>query len=115
MLAIGKSDTIVHILPTGLRFWEKLGLSPRSGSKNVTAFIFFEGGGDERELQMEHWLNRVSTTYGVSGVYTLLNFRLTDIHQNKNYGTHRPGNSDSCVRPGLVPVQFDAFRKTLGA
>lgn len=65
MLTIGKSDTVVQVLPAGLRFWEKLGLGPRSGQKNVTAFMFFEGGGDEREVQMEQWLEQVSATYTV--------------------------------------------------
>ena len=41
-ISVGKG-AIIQILPTLLRFWEKLGLTPRMGKKDVTAFLFFRG------------------------------------------------------------------------
>jgi mediator of RNA polymerase II transcription subunit 13 len=66
MFTVGKSDAILQVLPTALRFWEKLGLGPRGGKKNVTAFALFEDNGEERQLQVEHWLGNMSSTYTVS-------------------------------------------------
>jgi mediator of RNA polymerase II transcription subunit 13 len=66
MLTVGKSDAVMQILPSALRFWEKLGLGPRAGKKNVTAFVLFEDDGDEKQHQVERWLNSMSVTYAVS-------------------------------------------------
>ena len=66
MLVVGKGDAIIQMSPTSLRFWEKLGLSPRAGQKDVTAFVFFEGTDEERESEIEGWLGRVSAAYSVS-------------------------------------------------
>ena len=65
-LAVGKSDTILQVLPTALRFWEKLGLSPRAGAKDVNAFVLYEGSEDEREDRIAAWLDRLSQAYAVS-------------------------------------------------
>lgn len=66
MFTVAKSDAIMQVLPTALRFWEKLGLGPRGGRKNVTAFVLFEDEGEERQLRVERWLNDMSATYSVS-------------------------------------------------
>ncbi|RPD62123.1 hypothetical protein L226DRAFT_463453 [Lentinus tigrinus ALCF2SS1-7] len=96
MLVIGKGDAVIQVSPTSLRFWEKLGLSPRAGPKDVTAFVFFEGSDEERETEVETWLGKVSTAYSV-----------------KNFGAHDVGMSSHCTKQGLVPTRFDTFRKTL--
>ncbi|OSX60611.1 hypothetical protein POSPLADRAFT_1048016 [Postia placenta MAD-698-R-SB12] len=92
-----KSDAIVQVMPTALRFWEKLGLGPKAGLKNVTAFVFYEAGGPERESQIAAWIDQVSATYSA-----------------RNYGGHAVGVSTSCSRPGLVPIRLDQVKKTLG-
>ena len=66
MLTVAKGDAIMQVTPPSLRFWEKLGLSPKSGPKDVTAFVFFEGADEERETEIEGWLSRVSAAYCVS-------------------------------------------------
>jgi hypothetical protein len=66
MFTVGKSDAILQVLPTALRFWGKLGLGPRGGKKNVTVFALFEENGEERQQQVERWLNNMSATYTVS-------------------------------------------------
>ena len=65
MFTVSKSDSVMHMLPTALRFWEKLGLRPRGGSKDVTAFVFFEGTDDAREAEIAAWLTSLSETYAV--------------------------------------------------
>jgi hypothetical protein len=69
MFTVGKSDAILQVLPTALRFWEKLGLGPRGGKKNVTAFALFEDNGEERQHQVERWLGNMSSTYSVGIVF----------------------------------------------
>jgi mediator of RNA polymerase II transcription subunit 13 len=97
-LSVAKSDALIHVLPTALRFWDKLGLSPRAGKKNVCAFVFFEELDEARVDTVEKWLQWVSSTY-----------------KRHNFGEHELGKSSSCVRDGLIPVKFETFRKTLSS
>lgn len=66
MVSIAKGDAIIQILPTALRFWEKLGLGPRGGTKDVTAFVLFEDDGQQLQQQVETWLASVAAAYHVS-------------------------------------------------
>ena len=65
MISVGKGDSIIQVLPASLRFWEKLGLAPRAGKKDLTAFLFFEDNGPDKQLLAETWLRKLSTTYSV--------------------------------------------------
>ena len=65
MISVGKGDSIIQVLPASLRFWEKLGLTPQAGKKDVTAFLFFEDNGSDRQLLAEAWLRKLSTIYSV--------------------------------------------------
>ena len=56
LVAVGKGSTVIDILPTGLRFWEKLGLGPKHGEKNATTFILYEDHGEWRQRQAEVWM-----------------------------------------------------------
>lgn len=73
MISVGKGDSIIQVLPASLRFWVKLGLTPRPGKKNLTAFLFFEDSGVDRQLSAEAWLKKLSTTYSVRASLTLSN------------------------------------------
>ncbi|KAI0092476.1 mediator complex subunit 13 C-terminal-domain-containing protein [Irpex rosettiformis] len=95
-LTVAKSDSVIQVLPPALRFWEKLGLHPRAGSKQLVFYTFFEGSDDETETRISDWLNKLSAVY-----------------VTKNYGTHKPGQAAACTRDGLIPVSFTTFRKTL--
>lgn len=66
MFSVGKSGCVVQVLPSALRFWEKLGLTPHGGKRDVVAFLFFEEGGSEKEHQAELWLKKMSAGYSVS-------------------------------------------------
>ena len=68
MISVGKGDAVVHILPTALRFWEKLGLGPKGGRKDLSAFVIFEDG-DQKQIQMENWLLDVGNTYQVCYIH----------------------------------------------
>ncbi|TBU27711.1 mediator complex subunit 13 C-terminal-domain-containing protein [Dichomitus squalens] len=97
LLVVGKGESIIQVSPTSLRFWEKLGLSPRAGPKDVVAFVLFEEKKDEdREAEIETWLAKVSAAYSA-----------------KNFGSHAAGSSNVFIKPGLAPVRFNTLRKTI--
>ncbi|THH32165.1 hypothetical protein EUX98_g2030 [Antrodiella citrinella] len=96
LLTIGKAGEIMNILPTALRFWEKLGLSPRNGPKDITAFIVF----DQTHLQEER---EVGELLG----------RLSAVYTTKRYGKHDAGRAPGCTQDGIFPTRFESIRKTL--
>ncbi|KAF7362482.1 Mediator of RNA polymerase II transcription subunit 13 [Mycena venus] len=90
MISVGKADAVIQILPTALRFWEKLGLSPRGGRKNATVFVLFEDDG-----------GRAAAARG-------------DL--SKHLGSLTPGSHNLCSKDGIFSLRFDStFRKTLAA
>ena len=62
-LAVGKSDAIIQVLPSALRFWDKLGLTPRAGKKDLNAFVLYDD--EDKEQQLASWLDKVSVAYEV--------------------------------------------------
>ncbi|KAI0082888.1 hypothetical protein K474DRAFT_1584939 [Panus rudis PR-1116 ss-1] len=96
LLTIAKSSTVMQLLPTALPFWEKLGLAPRSGKKDLTAFAFFEAKNQVTQNHVVTWLDRVSEAYAA-----------------RHLGSHVAGSIDTYTTNGVVPVQFESFRKTL--
>ncbi|TFK43128.1 mediator complex subunit 13 C-terminal-domain-containing protein [Crucibulum laeve] len=99
MISIGKNDAVIQVLPPALRFWEKLGLGPKGGRKNVTAFALYEDEGDQRQWQVDGWLSSLATAY-----------------KGKYLGDFKLGTSTRCVKDGLVPLRFDpSFRKSLAS
>ena len=65
LLSVAKSEAVIQVLPSALRFWDKLGLSPRAGKKDVCAFVFFEESDEARVDAVDKWLQWVSSTYTV--------------------------------------------------
>ncbi|KAF9534436.1 mediator complex subunit 13 C-terminal-domain-containing protein [Crepidotus variabilis] len=98
MLSIGKGETVVQILPPALRFWEKLGLSPKSGQKDINAVVLFEDDGHNQPL-VQSWFDNLMTVY-----------------QGKHYGSVTPGVPGMDSPDGIVGTRFDSsFRKTFNA
>lgn len=64
-ISVGKASSVVNAAPPALRFWSKLGLSPRSGEKDVLTFVLYEEGSNLSHCA-EAWLRRVSAAYKVS-------------------------------------------------
>ena len=63
--SVGKGSNIINISPSVIRFWEKTGLHPLGGRKNVNAFVLY---GSERTDLFGHasqWFKRVSNAYTV--------------------------------------------------
>jgi mediator of RNA polymerase II transcription subunit 13 len=112
--SVAKSEAVIQVLSSALRFWDKLGLSPRAGKKDVCAFVFFEESDEARVDAVDKWLQWVSSTYTVGDgiIQFSWNFSLLSL-QRHNFGEHERGKSTSCVRNGLIPVKFETFRKTL--
>ncbi len=69
-VVVGKSDSLIQVSPPALRFWDKLGLSPRSGRKDVTAFVVHN---DQHDITDDaaSWLADLSRLYTV-GTYVIL-------------------------------------------
>jgi len=64
MMSIGKGEAVIQVLPPALRFWEKLGLGPKGGRKNVAAFVMYEENVRQQPL-MEKWLVGFRNSYQV--------------------------------------------------
>ncbi|KIJ70634.1 hypothetical protein HYDPIDRAFT_172404 [Hydnomerulius pinastri MD-312] len=96
MLSVGKGDCIIQVLPSSLRFWEKLGLTPRGGKKDVTAFLFFEDDGLAKQQSAENWLKKLSATYSA-----------------RQLGSHTPGSHTICSADGILALRLDSLRKSL--
>ncbi|KAF7289220.1 Mediator of RNA polymerase II transcription subunit 13 [Mycena indigotica] len=98
-IAIGKAEAIIQLTPSALRFWDKLGLTPKGGQKNATVFMLFEDDGETHAQLVETWLSK-----------------LTALYKSRNLGTLTAGKHDMCSKDGVFPMRFDStFRKTLSA
>jgi len=65
LFSVGKGKGIINISPSVIRFWEKTGLHPVGGQKNVNAFVLYEGEGTEMFERASRWFKRVSIAYTV--------------------------------------------------
>ncbi|KAJ7072913.1 mediator complex subunit 13 C-terminal-domain-containing protein [Mycena amicta] len=96
-IAIGKAEAVVQVVPSSLRFWDKLGLTPKGGRKDATVFVLCEDNGEIHGQLAEAWLSKVAGLY-----------------KSRNLGTLTPGKHDMCPRDGVFSMRFDStFRKTL--
>lgn len=107
MFTLSKSDAIVQVLPTALRFWTKLGLGPRGGKKNVTAFALFEDDGEEKQHLVEHWLDRMSATYSVRALVITHYPKLIGDYRLSNSAHTRLGNVTVCRGKVLCPSNLE--------
>ncbi|KAG1739948.1 mediator complex subunit 13 C-terminal-domain-containing protein [Suillus paluster] len=96
MFSVGKSGCVVQVLPSALRFWEKLGLTPHGGKRDVVAFVFLEEGGLEKQRQAEIWLNKMSAGYSA-----------------KQLGSFTAGISTMCSADGVMPLRLENLRKSI--
>ena len=65
LFSVGKGKSIINVSPSAIRFWEKTGLHPAGGQKNVNAFVLYEGEGTEVFEHVSRWFKRVSIAYTV--------------------------------------------------
>ena len=75
-LNVGRGGLVQQMLPSAIRFWEKEGLGPRNGTKDVVAFALFEG--EEQAPLIESWLERVGRAYSVGFLRFYLHLLLMD-------------------------------------
>lgn len=78
MLSIAKGDVVLDVKPPSLRFWEKLGLSPKGGTKDFEALVLFEDdalgggggmGGEARRVWVEGWVEGLRDVYRVCFIF----------------------------------------------
>lgn len=65
LFSVGKGKNVVNLLPSAIRFWEKTGLHPVGGQKNVNAFVLYEGEGTEMFEHASRWFKQISIAYTV--------------------------------------------------
>jgi mediator of RNA polymerase II transcription subunit 13 len=78
MISIGKGEAIIQVQPPALRFWEKLGLNPKAGKKDVSAIAIFEDDGEQGQGLVESWLSNVCSAYDVSIHWKSVDLELID-------------------------------------
>ncbi|KAG9317057.1 mediator complex subunit 13 C-terminal-domain-containing protein [Chiua virens] len=98
MISVGKGDSIIQVLPSSLRFWEKLGLTPQAGKKDLTTFLFFEENGMDKQMLADAWLKKLSTTYSA-----------------RQLGSHATGRHSLCSVDGTFALRLDSLRKYLAS
>ncbi|PTB68985.1 hypothetical protein BBK36DRAFT_1192651 [Trichoderma citrinoviride] len=88
-LEVQRADTKLSVLPSAVSFWESLGLSPSSGSKNINAICVFPGWPGMRD-NVQTFLDRIKS------VYEFLKLGSFDV---------MPLGAD--MEPGLLPYEVD--------
>jgi mediator of RNA polymerase II transcription subunit 13 len=62
---VGKAGTVLSLLPSALPFWEKLGLQPRGGQKDVVAYAVVDEGIVSAHAAAA-WVRALGAVYAVS-------------------------------------------------
>ncbi|KAF9004956.1 hypothetical protein BDZ89DRAFT_1169049 [Hymenopellis radicata] len=95
---VGKGEAVIELVPPALNFWDKLGLGPRSGKKDIQAFFTFDVSQEDISHIARDWLSALHTAY-----------------EAKHFGKVTPGRSDFCD-DGIVKMRYDsALRKSFDA
>ncbi|KAF9074701.1 mediator complex subunit 13 C-terminal-domain-containing protein [Rhodocollybia butyracea] len=114
LISVAKSKALVHVLPTALRFWNKLGLEPKGGKKNVTAFVLHEDGYSGNEIDQESGFAKAGSWRSEQIELWLKN--MAELYKTKHFGEMIPGKSTVCHKDGLVALQFDSsFKESLAS
>ncbi|KAG8912193.1 hypothetical protein FRC01_005248, partial [Tulasnella sp. 417] len=100
LVSVGQSNAVVQVNTPALRFWDKLGLSPLNGKKDIVSFALYEEGltSPERLSDMTGWMKDVARAYTLRGL-----------------GTCDVGSQQSLYADGLIPFKWDAIKKTLSS
>lgn len=114
-LLMGKGDAVIQILPPAIRFWDKLGVGPRSGRKDIQAFVVVDMTQEDISLRITEWLGSLGTAYDVRLPPDLfLTFDTHALWQSKHYGKITPGRSEFC-NDGILHMSYDSsLRKSIG-
>ncbi|KAJ3755362.1 mediator complex subunit 13 C-terminal-domain-containing protein [Lentinula raphanica] len=107
LISVSKSEAIIHVVPAALRFWEKLGLGPKGGKKNITVFVIYEQSLNDNETE-QHAQSWRSERIGSWLKHTC------DSYKARALGEMCPGKSKLCQIDGLISFRFDmSFKKNL--
>ncbi|KAJ8514892.1 hypothetical protein ONZ45_g7637 [Pleurotus djamor] len=70
-VVVSKNEAVVEVLPTVIRFWEKLAVGPKGGTKDITAYVLFEEEDESQTRGIEVWLQNLSASYQVGTLVAL--------------------------------------------
>ncbi len=62
---VGKGEAVIELVPPALNFWDKLGLGPRSGKKDIQAFFAFDVSQEDISHIARDWLLGLHMAYEV--------------------------------------------------
>ncbi|KAJ3785847.1 mediator complex subunit 13 C-terminal-domain-containing protein [Lentinula aff. detonsa] len=114
LLSVAKSEAIIHIMPSALRFWDKVGLGPKGGKKNTTVFVIYEQRYHETEAEQHDGTGNAHGWRSERIMSWLRN--MCELYKAKNLGEMLPGKSILCQNDGLVSFRFDSsFQKSLAS
>ena len=98
MLSVAKAGSIIQLLPTALRLWDKLGLAPRGGVKDATVYALFQEEDEGKVQQVGSWLKQVSTMYTVRSLLSdICIFGTNLIWASSGKGFRITSYGDSCI------------------
>ncbi|KAJ3994837.1 mediator complex subunit 13 C-terminal-domain-containing protein [Lentinula boryana] len=114
LLSVAKSEAIIHVMPSALRFWDKVGLGPKGGKKNITVFVIYEQRYHETEAEQHDGTGNAHGWRSERIMSWLRN--MCELYKAKNLGEMLPGKSNLCQNDGLVSFRFDSsFQKSLAS
>ncbi|KAJ2926208.1 hypothetical protein H1R20_g10879, partial [Candolleomyces eurysporus] len=95
-ISVGRNNAVIQLLPPALRFWEKAGLGPKGGRKDLEVYAIYEDIDDQKRSTVDTWLTAAASAYQANHMGQFIR------------GSTNPANN------ALLPVRFDpTFRKTL--
>ena len=94
---VGHGTGVIEAMPTIVRFWNQLNVTPLNGPKDVHAVaLLSDSGGMEQVRQAEIWLERLGKEYAV-----------------KRFGMHIVAQLQNNPR-GVASIRWDNFRVVCG-
>lgn len=64
-MALLREQTIIHVVPAAIHFWDKLGLSPLHGPKDISSSFAIFRPDDVQSASVDRWLHDVAECYAV--------------------------------------------------
>lgn len=90
---LGQGTSVIEALPSIVRFWDQINVTPLHGIKDAHAIaLISDEGGTERIQQAEAWLERLGKVYG-----------------SRRFGSHTPFRGQKTSK-GVVPIRWENFR-----
>lgn len=71
-ISVGRNNAVIQVSPPALRFWEKTGLGPKGGRKDLEVYAMFEDVDEQRRSSVDTWLTAAASGYQVCGIQNIV-------------------------------------------